>query len=145
MQITSDNIKIKPNSLKVAIHHFGLLTKPPTPSHTCWHVPANLTCGHWYAKYITFYVKSTKFFTFNYWDYWGCVSPHLWRASWPLAPKLVVTLQSLITSNHIQHSWWCHSKTGSELMWCWYHMFTIWQIYVPIWQSLCNLNATHKR
>ena len=54
--------------------------------------------------------------------YWGCV-----MASWPLSPRLLVTLQILITTNHIQHSWWCHSKIGAELMWCSYHVFTIWQ------------------
>ena len=37
--------------------------------------------------------------------YWGYVSPRVWWASWPLAPRLVVRLQSLITPNHIQNSW----------------------------------------
>ena len=82
---------------KMAMRHFGPRTEPPTASHTSLHLPPNLTYGHWYPKYITFWVKSTKFEIFHY---WGCVSPHLWRASWPLAPRLVVTLQSLITTNH---------------------------------------------
>ena len=47
--------------LKMAMRHFGPLTEPPTASHTCWHIPPNLTYGHWYPKYITFWVKSTKF------------------------------------------------------------------------------------
>ena len=115
--------------LKMAMRHFGPFTEPPTASHTCWDIPPNLTYGHWYPKYITFSVKSTKFCIFHF---WGCVSPHLWQAPLPLAPRLVVTLQSLITPNHIWHSWWCHSKIRSELMWCWYHMFTIWQICVHI-------------
>ena len=34
-------------------------------------------------------MKSTKVCIFHN---WGCVSPHVWRASWPLAPRLVVTL-----------------------------------------------------
>ena len=46
---------------KMAMRHFGPLTEPPTASHTCWHIPPNLTYGHWYPKYITFWVKSTQF------------------------------------------------------------------------------------
>ena len=34
-------------------HHFGPLTEPPTPGHTCWHIPTNDTYSHWYPKYIT--------------------------------------------------------------------------------------------
>ena len=78
---------------KMAMRHFGPHTKPPTASHTCWDIPPNLTYGHWYPKFITFWVKSTKFCISHY---WGCVSPHRWWASWPLGPTLVVTLQSLI-------------------------------------------------
>ena len=82
------------------MRHFVPLTEPLTPSHICWHIPAYHTYGHRYPKYITFSVKSSKFYIFHY---WGFVNPHVWRASWPLAPRLVVTLQSLITPNHISN------------------------------------------
>ena len=58
--------------VEIAIRHFGPFTEPSTPSHTCWHIPANLTYGQWYPKYITYSVKSTKFCIFHY---WGCVGP----------------------------------------------------------------------
>ena len=45
--------------LKEAMRHFGPLTEPLTPSHICWHIPANITIGHRYPKYITFSVKSS--------------------------------------------------------------------------------------
>ena len=71
--------------IKMAMRHLGPFTESPTASHTCWDIPPNLTYGTWYPKYITFSVKSTKFFIFHF---WGCVSPHLSRAPWPLAPRL---------------------------------------------------------
>ena len=85
--------------VKMARHHFGPLSEPPTPSHTCWHIPANHTYGHWYKiKCIPFLMKSPKFCTNRY---WVCVKPYVWWASQSLAPGLWVTLQSLITPNHI--------------------------------------------
>ena len=61
------NIKIY-GSKHMMVHLFydgyAPFTEPPTASHTCWDEPPNLTYGHWYPKYITFSVKSTKFFLF---------------------------------------------------------------------------------
>ena len=101
-----------PYFVKMAVRHFGPLTEPQTTSQTCWHIPPNLTYGHRYPKYIIFSVKSTNFSIFHY---WGCVSPHLWRTSWPLAPRLVVTLRNLITPSHIYQSWLCHFKNSCDV------------------------------
>ena len=43
-----------------------------------------------------------------------CQSPCL-AGLLTLTPRLVVTSHSLITPNHIYHSWWCHFKIASEM------------------------------
>ena len=77
-----------------------------------------------------FWLNTPKFCIFHY---WGCVRPHIWQASWPLASRHIITWHCLswyliYKPSHIGHSWvmpfqvwiWTH------VMLC--HRFIIWQI-----------------
>ena len=111
------------------IRYFGPVAEPPTPSHTCWHIPANLTYGRWYKKNISHFRWNLQRFSFSI---TGAVSVPIYGGFLDLWLQDLWSHYSVeLPPYHIQHSWWCHSKIGSELMWCWHHMFTIWQKLCP--------------